>query len=113
MTEGKKKGRPRSALDTIIAAVAEANGSVVVTENEKDFVGVEVFNPLRTQSREATTETGTWRMLPVSPQKLTTIEAPSTWLLFLKLPVLTFSNTARLARSSRYSALKVVLRLNR
>jgi predicted nucleic acid-binding protein len=40
-------GRPRSGLDTIIAAVAEANGCIVVTINEKDFEGVEVFNPLR------------------------------------------------------------------
>jgi hypothetical protein len=47
MADGKAKGRPRSALDTIIAAVADANGCVVVTGNEKDFVGVEVVNPLR------------------------------------------------------------------
>lgn len=39
-------GRPLSALDTIIAATAEANGCVVVTGNEKDFVGVEVVNPM-------------------------------------------------------------------
>jgi hypothetical protein len=49
MAEGKKKGRPRSARYTIIAAIAEANGCIVVTDNEKDFVGIEVFNPLRTQ----------------------------------------------------------------
>ena len=47
MAEGKAKGRPRSALDTIVAAVAEANACVVVTANEKDFDGVEIFNPLR------------------------------------------------------------------
>ncbi len=47
MAEGTAAGRPRSALDTIIAAVAEANGCVVVTDNEKDFAGVEVINPLR------------------------------------------------------------------
>lgn len=47
MAEGTAKGKPRSALDTIIAAVAEANGCVVVTGNEKDFVGVEVVNPMR------------------------------------------------------------------
>jgi predicted nucleic acid-binding protein len=47
MADGKAKGRPRSALDTIIAAVADANGCIVVTGNEKDFVGVEVVNPLR------------------------------------------------------------------
>ncbi len=50
MSDGKSAGRPRSALDTIIAAVAEANGCVVVTDNEKDFTDVEIINPLR-QSR--------------------------------------------------------------
>ncbi|MCG9917402.1 MAG: type II toxin-antitoxin system VapC family toxin [Phenylobacterium sp.] len=47
MAEGRSQGRPRSALDTIIAAVAEAYGCTVVTDNEKDFAGVEVLNPLR------------------------------------------------------------------
>ena len=47
MAEGKAKGRPRSGLDAIIAAVAEANDCVVVTDNEKDFAGIEVVNPLR------------------------------------------------------------------
>jgi predicted nucleic acid-binding protein len=47
MADGKGRGRPRSALDTIIAAVAEVSGCVVVTGNEKDFEGVEVVNPLR------------------------------------------------------------------
>lgn len=47
MANGKASGRPRSALDTIIAAVAEANGCVVVTDNEKDFPGIEIVNPLR------------------------------------------------------------------
>ena len=46
MADGKKAGRPRSALDTIIGAVAETNGCVVVTDNEKDFAGVETLNPL-------------------------------------------------------------------
>jgi predicted nucleic acid-binding protein len=47
MAEGKAKGRPRSALDMIIASVAEANGCVVVTANERDFVGIAVINPMR------------------------------------------------------------------
>ncbi|MEQ1515325.1 MAG: PIN domain-containing protein [Usitatibacteraceae bacterium] len=47
MANGKARGRPRSALDTIIAAVAEANGCTVVTDNEKDFADVEIVNPLR------------------------------------------------------------------
>ena len=47
MAEGKTKGRPRSALDTIIAAVAEANGCIVVTDNERDFFDIEIVNPIR------------------------------------------------------------------
>jgi toxin FitB len=47
MADGKAKGRPRGGLDTIIAAVAEANDCIVVTDNEKDFAGIEVLNPLR------------------------------------------------------------------
>jgi predicted nucleic acid-binding protein len=47
MADGKAKGRPRSALDTIIAAIADAHGCVVVTGNEKDFAGVQTFNPLK------------------------------------------------------------------
>ena len=35
------------ALDTIIAATAEANDCIVVTDNERDFSGVECINPLR------------------------------------------------------------------
>lgn len=46
MAEGKARGRPRSALDTIIAAIAQANGCVVVTDNEQDFEGVDIINPL-------------------------------------------------------------------
>ena len=47
MADGAAKGRPRSPLDMIIAAVAEANDCVVVTENEKDFAGLKIVNPLR------------------------------------------------------------------
>ncbi|MDQ8726286.1 PIN domain-containing protein [Bradyrhizobium sp. LHD-71] len=50
MADGTARGRPRSALDTIIAAIAEANDCVVVTANEKDFEGIEVINPLRATS---------------------------------------------------------------
>ena len=48
MAEGTATGRSRSALDMIIAAVAEANDCVVVTDDEKDFAGLEIINPLRT-----------------------------------------------------------------
>lgn len=47
MAEGTARGKPRSALDTIIAAIAEANHCIVVTDNEKDFAGIEIVNPLR------------------------------------------------------------------
>ena len=47
MADGKAAGRPRSGLDMIIAAVADANGCVVVTDNERDFAGIQVVNPLR------------------------------------------------------------------
>ena len=47
MADGKASGRSRSALDTIIAAIAEANDCIVVTDNEKDFDGVKLINPLR------------------------------------------------------------------
>jgi len=47
MAEGKTNGRSRSGLDTIIAATAQANGCIVVTDNEKDFHGIEIINPLR------------------------------------------------------------------
>lgn len=31
----------------IVAAVAGANDCVVVTDNEKDFAGLQIINPLR------------------------------------------------------------------
>ncbi len=47
MAEGTATGRPRSALDMIIAATALANGCVVVTANERHFRdAVEFLNPL-------------------------------------------------------------------
>jgi predicted nucleic acid-binding protein len=51
MADGKVKGRPRSGLDTIIAAVAETNGCVLVTDNERDFADIELINPLRGATR--------------------------------------------------------------
>lgn len=47
MAEGKVMGRPRSALDTMIAAISVVNDCVVVSDNEQDFAGVEVINPIR------------------------------------------------------------------
>jgi predicted nucleic acid-binding protein len=47
MAEGARAGRPRSALDMILAAVAEANNCVLVTDNERHFAGLEFINPMR------------------------------------------------------------------
>jgi predicted nucleic acid-binding protein len=47
MAEGTAQGRPRSAIDMIIAAVAECNGCMVVTDNERDFAGLAFINPMR------------------------------------------------------------------
>jgi predicted nucleic acid-binding protein len=48
MAKGTATGRPRGALDMIIAATAAANDCVVVTLNERHFEGaVKVFNPMR------------------------------------------------------------------
>ena len=52
MADGTVKGRPRSALDMVIAAVAEANGCVVVTDNERDFAGLKFVNPLRAKKAD-------------------------------------------------------------
>lgn len=51
MAEGTATGRPRSALDAIIGAVAVANDCIVVSDNEKDFAGIEIVNPLRSERR--------------------------------------------------------------
>lgn len=47
MADGKAAGRPRSALDMIVAAIAGAQDCVVVTDNERDFIGLNAVNPLR------------------------------------------------------------------
>lgn len=47
MSEGRATGKPRSDLDMIIAAVAEANDCTIVTDNERHFPGLKVLNPSR------------------------------------------------------------------
>ena len=47
MADGTATGQPRSPLDMIVAAIAEANDCLVVTDNEKDFAGMRTINPLR------------------------------------------------------------------
>jgi hypothetical protein len=51
MADGKAAGRPRSALDMIIASIAAANDCIVVTDNEKDFADIAILNPLRSNPR--------------------------------------------------------------
>lgn len=50
MSHGTRIGRPRGAPDMMIAAIAEANNCVVVTDNEKHFVGLNFINPIRPSS---------------------------------------------------------------
>jgi predicted nucleic acid-binding protein len=47
MAEGQARGKSRSALDTIIGAIALANNCVLVTNNVKDFAGIGTFNPMK------------------------------------------------------------------
>lgn len=49
MADAKEAGRPRSGLDTIVAATAAANDCVIVTDNERHFEGFEILNPLKGQ----------------------------------------------------------------
>ena len=51
MANGTKSGRPRSAIDMIVAAIAEANDCMVVTDNDKHFAGLKIVNPLRPSTR--------------------------------------------------------------
>lgn len=47
MAEGESAGRKRCPADMIIAAVSEVHGCIVVTNNEKDFWGIEIVNPMQ------------------------------------------------------------------
>jgi len=47
MADGTASGRPQSPLDMIVTAIAEANDCVLVTDNERDFAGLTIVNPLR------------------------------------------------------------------
>ena len=49
-SEGRLAGKPRSDFDMIIAATAEVNDCLVVTDNEKHFPGIATLNPLRTSN---------------------------------------------------------------
>ena len=48
IADGRRKGRPRSPIDMMIAATAIVHGLTVATMNERDFEGVVSYlNPLR------------------------------------------------------------------
>ena len=47
MAEGRAAGRPRSVLDMIVAAIAETQDCIVVTDNERNFAGLRFINPTR------------------------------------------------------------------
>ena len=52
MSLGTAAGRPRSAFDMVVAAIAEVNDCVVVTDNEEHFPGLQLLNPLRLPGRK-------------------------------------------------------------
>lgn len=50
MAAGRAAGQPRSAIDTMVAAVARVNDCVIVTDNEKHFGGLPALNPKRVRT---------------------------------------------------------------
>jgi predicted nucleic acid-binding protein len=56
MSEGTAAGRPRNALDMVIAATAEANDCILVTDNEKHFPGIKILNPHHSARRRGEVE---------------------------------------------------------
>jgi predicted nucleic acid-binding protein len=47
MAAGNTAGQPRSSLDMVLAAIAQSNDCILVTDNERHFPGVNLLNPLR------------------------------------------------------------------
>ena len=56
LAAGTAGGRPRSALDMVIAAIAQSNNCILVTDNEKHFPTIDVFNPFRGASGKRAAE---------------------------------------------------------
>ena len=46
LSDGTAIGKSRNAIDMITAATAIANNCVIVTDNEKDFQGLKILNPM-------------------------------------------------------------------
>lgn len=53
-------GCPRGALDTIVAAIAQSNRCIVVTDNKRGFYGIDIINTLRGNATRNNWET--WRL---------------------------------------------------
>ena len=47
VSEREKAGLPSAPVDMIYAAIAEANGCILVTDHEERFTGIHVLNPLK------------------------------------------------------------------
>lgn len=47
MTDGRSKGRPCDAFDMLIAEIAATRDCIIVTDNTRDFSGVDTINPMR------------------------------------------------------------------
>lgn len=48
MSNGTKSGKNRPYTDTMIGSIGKANNCTIITNNERDFLDFEVFNPMRT-----------------------------------------------------------------
>lgn len=51
MADGRAAGQQRDPMDMLIASVAIANECIIVTHNEVDFWGLDLINPLRSETR--------------------------------------------------------------
>ncbi|MDE1991327.1 MAG: PIN domain-containing protein [Rhizobiaceae bacterium] len=50
MAEGRAVGRQRDPMDMLIASVAIANECIIATNNEADFWGLDIVNPMRAET---------------------------------------------------------------
>jgi hypothetical protein len=48
MSERGQAGLPCAPIDMIYAAIAEANGCVLITDKEEHFAGLNILNPMKT-----------------------------------------------------------------
>jgi toxin FitB len=50
VSEREKAGLPCAPIDMIYAAIAEANGCTLVTDNEERFAGLNIIHPMKPQN---------------------------------------------------------------